>query len=218
MSSVVDQPDILEQYTELRIQDRNVLTSVIRERQRNGSDRCDEVWEGVYIVSPLANNEHQNLVTQLGAVLTASIQWASLGTVFTGVNVSDQEEDWRRNFRVPDVAVFLNDAKAVNLGTHWFGGPDFAVEIVSPNDGTREKFDFYASVGTRELLVIDRDPWVLELYHLRDEHLELVKSSTVENKTLLECETVPLTLKLIPGDTRPQIEVVHQNTKQHWTI
>ncbi len=218
MSSTIEHTEILEQYTELRIQDRSVLVSLIRERQKNGSDRYDEVWNGIYVMSLMANNEHQNLIAQLAAVLTATVQWASQGSVFPGVNISDQEQDWRHNYRVSDVAVFLNETTAQNRRTHWFGGSDLAVEIVSPNDGTREKFDFYASVGTRELLVIDRDPWVLEFYRLQDKRLQLVNSSTVENKGLLECETVPLSLKLIAGDTRPQIEVTHRNTGQRWTI
>lgn len=218
MSSLVEQPEVLEQYTELRIQDRLVLTSVIRERQKNGSDRFDEVWNGVYVVSPLANNEHQSLVTQLAAVLSASVQWASHGTVFAGVNVSDQEEDWRQNYRVPDVAVFLNDTRATNQGTHWFGGPDFAVEIVSPNDRTREKLDFYASVGTRELLIIDRDPWVLELYRLQNDQLALVDRSTTDNGTPLVSDTVPLTFRLIAGETRPNIDVVHKDGEPRWLI
>ncbi|WP_166827820.1 Uma2 family endonuclease [Thalassoroseus pseudoceratinae] len=218
MSSTIEQTEILEEYAELRIQDRSVLTSVIRERRKNGSDRYDEVWDGVYIVSPLANNELQNLITQLAAIMTATVQWASHGHVFAGVNVSDQEEDWRQDYRVPDVGVFLNDTKATNRGTHWFGGPDFAVEIVSPNDRTREKLDFYASVGTRELLVIDRDPWGLELYRLRNDQLAIVASSTVENGTILASETAPLSFRLRKGEPRPHIEVVHQDGQQNWTI
>jgi len=48
------------------------------------------------------------------------------------------------------------------------GGPDFAVEILNPGDRTPEKLPFYASVNVRELLVVDRDPWSLELFRLCD--------------------------------------------------
>ena len=116
------------------------------------------------------------------------------------------------------MAVFLNDTRATNQGTHWFGGPDFAVEIVSPNDRTREKLDFYASVGTRELLIIDRDPWVLELYRLQNDQLALVDRSTTDNGTPLVSDTVPLTFRLIAGETRPNIDVVHKDGEPRWLI
>ncbi|MGH7214379.1 MAG: hypothetical protein ACREIT_06420 [Tepidisphaeraceae bacterium] len=36
------------------------------EREALGLDRHDEVWEGVYMTAPLANNEHQDLQFELG--------------------------------------------------------------------------------------------------------------------------------------------------------
>ena len=84
--------------------------------------------------------------------------------VFAGCNVSDQPKRWKRNYRCPDVAVFLPGNPAEDRKTHWFGGPDFAVEIISRFDRSREKFGFYKSVGVRELLLVDRHPWALELY------------------------------------------------------
>jgi hypothetical protein len=30
-----------------------------RQRALTGADRFDEVWNGVYVMAPLANNEHQ---------------------------------------------------------------------------------------------------------------------------------------------------------------
>ena len=41
---------------EVLILDRQLSAALIRERQRNRSDRYDEVWDGVYLMSPLANN------------------------------------------------------------------------------------------------------------------------------------------------------------------
>ena len=52
------------------------------------------------------------------------------------------------------------------MGTFWYGGPDFAVEVISPFDRSRKKFEFYARVGVRELLLVNRKPWSLELYRL----------------------------------------------------
>ena len=41
---------------------------VLEERRANGADRFDEVWDGVYIMSPMANNEHQAIGTRLAAI------------------------------------------------------------------------------------------------------------------------------------------------------
>src|SRR5215210_581016 len=123
------------------------------EREASGADRYDEVWEGVYMMAPLADDEHQDLQTQLGAVLQVRVGWTGLGQVRTGVNVSDRE-DWTHNYRIPDVAVFLPDTKARNCDTFWLGGPDFTIEIVSSGDRGREKLDFYAKVAVRELLLV----------------------------------------------------------------
>jgi Uma2 family endonuclease len=68
-----------------------------------------------------------------------TIQLEGLGKVRPGVNISDRIVDWKHNFRVPDIVVFLNDTLAECHDTFWFGGPDFAIEIVSPDDRTRDK-------------------------------------------------------------------------------
>ena len=59
--------------------------------------------------------------------------------IFPGCNVSDRPKRWKKNYRCPDVAVFLPGNPAEDRETHWFGGPDFAVEILSPYDRSREK-------------------------------------------------------------------------------
>src|SRR5207244_1984588 len=130
-----------------------------RARRLSGADRFDEVWNGVYDMAPLANNEHQYLATNLAAVIGTAIVQPDEGQVFAGCNVSDREVNWEKNYRCPDVAVFLKGNPAKDCDTHWFGEPDFAVEIVSPGDRSRKKLSFYASVGVRELLILDRKPW-----------------------------------------------------------
>lgn len=191
---------------------------IIAERQANGTDRFDEVWEGVYLMTPMANNEHQKLATAISHILYEVIVESEFGDVFAGTNVSDREDDWTKNFRCPDVAVYLNDTQAENRDSHWYGGPDFAVEIISPNDRAREKLEFYAKVNTRELLIVDRDPWALELYRLQDNKLVLVGKSTLDDSAVLSSEVVPLSWQLIPGDKRPQLAVTHTDGKQIWKI
>lgn len=148
------------------VNDPDFASELIADRQARQIDRYDEVWEGVYMMSPLANNEHQSLATELSIAIGSVVDWQDLGRTLAGANVSDRADDWTKNYRIPDVLVFQPDTAAEDRGSHWFGGPELAIEIVSPGDKTLEKLDFYAAVGTLELLVIDRDPWKMTLYRI----------------------------------------------------
>jgi Uma2 family endonuclease len=189
-----------------------------RERKESGADRFDEVWEGVYHVSPIPNIEHQMIVGRLCVIFQAVLDAGGLGTAFPGVNVSDREEDWNHNYRGPDVAVVLKENRAKDCGTHWCGGPDLLVEIISPHDHSREKLPFYSRIGVREVLIVDRAPWALELYDLDLGQLKLVARSTPNDAVQLQSRVLPLNFRLIPGDARPVIEVAHRDGRQTWSI
>jgi Uma2 family endonuclease len=191
--------------------------SLIAERRERGIDKFDEVWDGVYVMAPIANNEHQDIQTQLAIILGLLVVFPRLGRVHAGANVSDQPDDWTHNYRVPDVLAFLNGNPAQDRGSHWFGGPDFAVEIVSKWDRSREKIDFHAGVGVRELLIIDRDPWQLELFRRTGDQLVSTATATLANALTIESQVVPITLRFVPGDKRPAIAVTSRDG-QAWTI
>jgi Uma2 family endonuclease len=196
------------------IQDPDISDSLIAERRRKGLDLHDEVWEGVYVVMPNPNDTHQFLVNSFGIPMWEVIQVPGLGDVRPGVNISDRIDDWKYNYRIPDIAVFLKDNTAECHDTFWFGGPDFATEIVSRDDRSREKFGFYASVGTRELLLIDRDPWRLELHRLADGELVLAGVSTVADPQSLTSEVIPFSFRLVDASPRPQIEITHRDGRR----
>ncbi len=200
------------------ITDSDLEERLRAEREERGLDHHDEVWEGIYFMPPIANDDHQFLSTRLAAILEIVIGMRNLGQVRAGVNVSDRDVDWVCNYRVPDVAVFLNGTSAVNRNTHWVGGPDFAIEILSENDRSRAKLDFYASVGIRELLLVDRDPWCLELYRLQNGRLNEVGRLESPASPPLVSEVVPLTFRMIPGGARPQIEVWSRDLNQTWLV
>jgi hypothetical protein len=191
---------------------------ILAERARSDGDQYDEVWEGVYVVTPLPNNDHQELVFEFVSILGEVVRRPAIGQVFPGVNLSDREEGWERNYREPDVAVFLRDTKAVNCGTHWRGAADFLVEIISPGERSREKIPFYSSLGVVELLVIDREPWTLELYRQQDGQLTKVGQSTLTTPDVLSSQSVGLTFQMFPGEPRPQIHVVHAASERQWQI
>ncbi len=98
------------------------------------------------------------------------------------------------------------------------GGPDFAVEIVSRGDRSRQKFDFYAGIGTRELLLVDRYPWALELYDLRDGQLVLIGESRLKTSQTITSEVLSMTFRLLSGEPVPKIEVVHLPSGQSWLV
>lgn len=188
------------------------------ERVESGADRYDEVWEGTYMMAPMPNIEHQDLVNRLAAVFQETIGWPELGMVLPGCNVSDRKTDWHQNYRVPDVAVVLRESSAQNLDTHWYGGPDFVVEVVSPDDKSREKIPFYAGVGVRELLIIDRNPWMLELYQLSGKQLKLTASSVLPKSQILTSQVLRFTFCLVAGDSRPRIQVRHAASENEWLV
>jgi Uma2 family endonuclease len=197
--------------------DRQYAEMLREERAAAGSDRWDEVWEGTYMMTPLPNIEHQDIA---GGLVSAIRQVVGRGQaiVLPGTNVSDREMGWKHNYRCPDVAVYLLGNAAKNCNTHWCGGPDFAVEIVSHDDRTRDKLPFYAQVGTRELLIVERDPWGLELFRLSNGELRSVGTSTLENGKVLVSETLPLTFRLISSDDRPSILVTHTPDGKTWDV
>ena len=193
-------------------------TQVIAQRQKCGGDRYDEVWDGAYLMSPLADLEHQYFVARLTAIYQAALDSGDPGIAYPGANVSDREVDWTENYRCPDVAVVRDGCAAKNCGTHWYGGPDIVVEIVSPGDQSRAKFDFYAGIGVNELLIIDRQPWALELYRLEARELRLVGRSTVDSPSQLQSTVLPLNFRLVPSDVRPVVEITHKDKRQTWRL
>ncbi len=202
------------------ILDADLERTIIEDRQARGADHFDEVWEGVYIMAPLADNEHQRLATRLATVLDQVIQEHGLGAVYAGCNVSDRQADWTKNYRVPDVAVFLTTNHAIDRQTHWFGGPDLAIEITSAGDRSRDKFDFYANVATKEVLIIDRDPWQLELHHLESGSYSLVSQNRPgdDEPVVSRVTGISFSLGRSVGDRRPPLQMLQLETGTTWTF
>ena len=201
------------------IGDPELAKRLIAERQATGQDKYDEVWDGVYVMAPMANPEHQIIVTELSTVLVVAIKWSGLGSVSAGGNVSGNETNWTEDYRCPDILVFLRDTSAEERKAHWFGGPDLAVEVVSEGDRAYDKLPFYLKVNTREVLFIDRNPWMLSLYRNISGQMTEIGQATVENQAQLASELVPLAFSLMAADTgRPQIKVRHLKDGTEWLV
>ncbi len=188
------------------------------QRAATGADRYDEVWDGTYMMAPVPNDEHQQVVMRLAAICHQLIDEPGLGHVRPGVNVSDRKLGWQHNYRVPDVAVFLEGGSAENCDAFWYGGPDFVVEVVSREDQSREKIAFYEQVSVRELLLVDRDPWRLDLYRLEDTKLKCSATSDLQEGQLLRSSVLPVTFRIQAGTKRPQIRVEYVDHDDVWIV
>jgi Uma2 family endonuclease len=97
------------------------------------------------------------------------VEGSSRGTAWISINVTDREHGWKENHRCPDGAVILVGNPGRWIGKRqaaFLGGPDMAVEILSEDDPTYQKLDFYKSRGVREVLVVDPDTGEPELWRL----------------------------------------------------
>jgi Uma2 family endonuclease len=200
------------------ILDREFAAHLREERAVSGADRWDEVWDGTYMMAPLPNNEHQLIASRLAALFQEVVGWNSPVIVQAGANITDREHSWQENYRCPDVVVYFPTNPAVNRVTHWYGGPDLAVEVTSEDDRAREKIPFYAKIGTRELLIVDRDPWQIELFRLASGQLKSVDTIAIGDDRDLMVSCMPLKFQLTSEDSRPSILVTHTVDGRIWNV
>lgn len=136
----------------------------LAERERTPESHRDEMWEGVLHMAPAPNITHQNFGGRLYAFLLYNWARPTGGEVYGEVNVSPPgEQDWRKNYRIPDLTLVTVDRFGINRESHLAGAPAVVVEIRSPGDETDDKLAFYAALGVPEVWVFDRDTKAVEL-------------------------------------------------------
>ena len=106
-----------EQTMPLLVNNAELEEELIADRRARGIDQFDEVWDGVYVMVPLADDEHQEIQARLAIVLGLLVEFTGVGKIRAGSNISNRRTDWTRNFRVPDMLVFLNNTAAENQNT-----------------------------------------------------------------------------------------------------
>lgn len=135
-------------------------------RRRWGLDRFDEMWEGVLHMAPSPAYEHQRIVTAIVEFLGPLCRQRGRGVLVLAINVFN-EASKEQDYRIPDFSFVANGREHILApdGTRG-GGPDAVIEIRSPYDETYEKFPFFARLGVREVIVIDRDTKQPEIHRL----------------------------------------------------
>ncbi len=103
------------------ILDPQMAERLLEQRRAWGADKFDEVWEGIYMMAPLPNDEHQNLAGKFYAILEGLLDWQGLADVRAGVNLAGTTGEWTKNFRCPDVAVFLRDTQLITQAIMYQG-------------------------------------------------------------------------------------------------
>jgi Uma2 family endonuclease len=134
----------------------------LEERRRWGQDRFDEVWDGVLHVVPFPSIEHQRSEAKLERALVPIATERGL-EVFHNVGLHDPTAG-DTNYRGPDIAV-VDPRYLSKRGIE--GRAELVVEILSPNDESREKLSFYAKCQVQEVWLLHPITRAVEVFILR---------------------------------------------------
>ena len=119
--------------------------ALVERRRELGQDLLDEIWEGVYHMNPAPHRRHAHVAQQLAELLGPPAREVGLLPMMSIFNLGEPD-----NYRVPDGGLFQPGPDEVYVPTALL-----VVEIVSPDDKTWEKLDFYATHRVAELLIVD---------------------------------------------------------------
>ena len=119
------------------------LRAMIARRQALGLDTHDEVWEGEYHMAPAAHPFHGYIYEEVASRLRPLAQAAGLVST-AEFNLGDVGD-----FRVPDGGLHRALPTVVFVPT-----AAVVIEVVSPDDETWQKLDFYAARDVDELLIV----------------------------------------------------------------
>ena len=118
--------------------------ALLERRRRLGQDLYDEVWDGVLHMNPAPAGRHGQIDRQLALILTPLALAAGLtstGTFNLGIE---------GDYRVPDGGLHREWRDQV-----WYRSAALVIEIVSPDDETWSKLEFYSAHGVEEFLIVD---------------------------------------------------------------
>jgi Uma2 family endonuclease len=151
-----------------------VPQALLEERRAQGADRWDEMWEGELHMVPPPSELHQAVGTKLVRVLAPLAEARGLEARYeTGLFRPGVDDD----YKVPDQLYARLDLRSER---GFEGGAALVVEILSPDDETYAKLDWYAAVGVAEVLVIEPGTRRIELFANRSGRMEPVDPVVVD--------------------------------------
>jgi Uma2 family endonuclease len=120
------------------------IRELIEQRQRTGADLYDEMWKGEYHMAPAPRGSHGLAEDQLAQILGPLARHA--GLFGSGpFNLGDSFD-----YRVPD-----RGYRRTQESRTWYPTAAIVVEIISPDDESWAKLDFYAAHEVDEVLIVD---------------------------------------------------------------
>ena len=120
------------------------LEALLAQRRARGQDLFDELWQGVLHVAPAPGAAHGIVAEELAGALRDAARRAGLrGSGPFNLGSAD-------DYRVPDGGYHAGTPSDV-----WVPTACIVVEVLSPDDETFQKFDFYFAQGVQELVVAD---------------------------------------------------------------
>lgn len=167
------------------------LLAWLEERRRMGLDRRDEVWNGVLHVVPPASFAHQRFESDLEAVLRRLAERQALLVVHE-VGVFHRIGS-ATDYRVPDLVV-LDPQHASARGIE--ARAEIVIEVLSPDDESRNKFGFYASCGIPEYWLVHPVTRAVEVYVLS--HGAYAEQPAAADGTI-EAPRLGLQLRVVDG-------------------
>lgn len=145
------------------------LADWLARRKALGQDLKDEVWEGRYVVAPFAHGDHGIMQAEVALAIgprAKRLGWATS----VGFNLGEPD-----NFRVPDGGVHREPPRTLYVPT-----AELVVEVLSPDDQSFAKLDFYAGHGVRELLVVNGSECAIRCFALQDGQAERDRSDVLD--------------------------------------
>ncbi len=125
--------------------------ALLERRRRSRADTHDEIWEGVYHVTPAPSMAHALIVAQLAELLGPPARAARLA-YSAEFNLGESDD-----FRVPDLGLHRDPLPGI-----WHPTAALVVEVISPGDETWDKLRFYANRHVDELLIVDPQERVVD--------------------------------------------------------
>ncbi len=158
------------------------LEALIARRRKLGLDRYDEIWAGDYHMAPAAHFWHGRVDSELARVLAPHARRVGLlGTTTFNLGSPD-------NIRVPDGGLHRSIANSA-----WLPTAAIVIEVVSPDDETWDKLEFYASHGVAELIIADPQTRDLHWFARRSDGTGYLP---IERSALLEIDVAEITAQI----------------------